>query len=46
VISNITSSKHTITATTINVYTTDQIDTKLEQITGGVAGGDVMAESA
>lgn len=45
VISNITSSKHTITATTINVYTTDQIDTKLEQITGGVAGGDVMAES-
>ena len=45
VISNLTSSKHTITATTINVYTTDQIDTKLEQITGGVAGGDVMAES-
>ncbi len=45
VISNITSSKHTITATTINVYTTDQIDTKLEQITGSVAGGDVMAES-
>lgn len=46
VISNITSSKHTITATTISVYTTDQIDTKLEQITGGVAGGDVMAQSA
>lgn len=45
VISNITSSKHTITATTINVYTTDQIDTKLEQITGGVAGGDVMAQN-
>lgn len=45
VISNITASNHAITATTINVYTTDQIDTKLEQITGGVAGGDVMAES-
>lgn len=45
VISNLTSSKHTITATTISVYTTDQIDTKLEQITGGVAGGDVLAES-
>ena len=46
VISNLTSSKHAITATTISVYTTDQIDTKLEQITGGVAGGDVMAQSA
>lgn len=45
VISNLTSSKHAITATTISVYTTDQIDTKLEQITGGVAGGDVLAES-
>lgn len=45
VISNITSSKHTITATTISVYTTDQIDTKLEQITGGISGGDVLAES-
>ena len=45
VISNLTSSKHAITATTISVYTTDQIDTKLEQITGGVAGGDVMAQS-
>lgn len=45
VISNLTSSKHAITATTISVYTTDQIDTKLEQITGGVAGGDVTAES-
>lgn len=45
VISNLASSKHTITATTISVYTTDQIDTKLGQITGGITGGDVMAES-
>lgn len=45
VISNLTASKHAITATTISVYTTDQIDTKLEQITGGIAGGDVLAEN-
>ena len=45
VVSNMTPSGHTISVSTINVYTTSEIDSKLEQIAGGATGGDVVAES-